>query len=397
MNILFLGSNYFPYGGADSIKTSYIGRLLHLSNNKVLVLNRFGNIPKGKGDIKKHGCYNGVKYMFCTTVYRPSNFFFRSLNKLISPLIEFFVLIKFRIFEKYTVYILNTPYFHRILWYWILSRLLRVKLVYIQTELYSAHSKSPFTKRNRILVDFYSYYFVDAILPISDYLILQSQKCHFRPKYYKLSGLFDFDLMDNKNVHDDSILEVSSKVKNIKYFLFCASLGYFNQFELIIDAFSLLESDNMYLVLVGSGADYQMQEIKDKIIKSDKQSRILIFSDINYNELLYLYKHAIALLAPLENSLRDIARFPQKIAEYSASRVPIITNNTGEISNYFIDRYSAVFADNADSLSFKDAMKWVILNDSESRKIGSNARTLGLNNFDLKCHSDSLSLFLLNL
>lgn len=397
MNILFLGSSYFPYGGADSIKTSYIARLLQLSNNKVLVLNRFGNVPKGKGDIKKHGYYNDVKYMFCTTVHRPSNLFFRSLNKLISPLIEFYVLMKLRIFEKYTVYILNTPYFHRILWYWILSRLFRVKLVYIQTELYSAHSKSPFTKRNRIFVDFYSYYFIDGLLPISDYLILQSQKCHFRPKYYKLSGLFDFDLMDNYNVHDDSILEVSSKAKNIKYFLFCASLGYFNQFELIIDAFSLLESDTMYLILVGSGSDSQMQKITDKIIKSGKQSRILIYSDINYNELLYLYKNAEALLAPLENSLRDIARFPQKIAEYCASGVPIITNNVGEISNFFIDRFSAVFADNMDSLSFKEAMKWVVLNNFESRVIGKNAKTLGMNNFDLKCHSNTFSSFLRNL
>ena len=64
----------------------------------------------------------------------------------------------------------------------------------------------------------------------------------------------------------------------------------------------------------------------------------------------------MGLLIPLDpNSLADIARFSQKIAEYVSTSRPIITSNVGEIPYYFKDKENAIICEYS-AKSYADAM-----------------------------------------
>ena len=72
---------------------------------------------------------------------------------------------------------------------------------------------------------------------------------------------------------------------------------------------------------------------------------VIFIQQIPYVELIEIYESSLGLLIPLDpNSLADIARFSQKIAEYLSSSRPVITNNVGEIPYYFTDRKDIIIS-----------------------------------------------------
>ena len=49
-------------------------------------------------------------------------------------------------------------------------------------------------------------------------------------------------------------------------------------------------------------------------------------------------------MIPLKNTIEDIARFPNKISEYTAAHGLIVTTNFGEVPYYFKDGDNAIVA-----------------------------------------------------
>ena len=77
----------------------------------------------------------------------------------------------------------------------------------------------------------------------------------------------------------------------------------------------------------------------------DRFRDIVLKSNIAYQDLLSLYKRADVLLIPLRDTIQDNARFPHKIGEYTASKRPILSTNSGELKYYFKDGVSALLTE----------------------------------------------------
>ena len=125
-----------------------------------------------------------------------------------------------------------------------------------------------------------------------------------------------------------------------------------------------------------------MEFIKQYISQNCTHSKVQIYNQIPYDELMSLYKNADGLLIPLQDTIQDKARFSQKIAEYLSTQNPIITNNIGDIKMYFKDRYNAYIAKSYTKEAFAEIMSEIIQNPNEAKEIGKKGYKTGLNNFD---------------
>jgi len=71
---------------------------------------------------------------------------------------------------------------------------------------------------------------------------------------------------------------------------------------------------------------------------------IILYNNIPYATLISLYKSADLLIIPLRNNIQDVARFPHKVSEYTASKRPLISSKIGELKHYFVNKESALLA-----------------------------------------------------
>ncbi len=284
--------------------------------------------------------------------------------------------------------ILESPDYHIFLLYVLLAHLLRFKILIIAHEwgptILSTH---PLRKPSVYLFSKTFGYFVDGILPISEFIIQKIQ--HFKRPYIKIPITAEYNSI---SIRKNSVGE--------KYFLYCVYAAYKRVIFRIIDAYVKYSTDvktDTKLILVLSGNDEQISTIKDYIKQVGKERNIYIKNKVPFIELMDLYANALALIIPLDpNSLQDEARFSQKIAEYLSSGSPIISNNVGEIKYYFEDKKNIILCDySADG--FMDAFKWVTHNPDKAKRIGINGFNLGKINFDYRELGDKLHNFMLTL
>ena len=120
---------------------------------------------------------------------------------------------------------------------------------------------------------------------------------------------------------------------------------------------------------------------------------IIVKTKVPFEELNEIYGSSLGLIIPLEpDSIADIARFSQKIAEYVATGRPIITNEVGEIPYYFKDRESAYFA-NYSAQGFYYVMSNMLEDKKKADVVGMNGFNVGRENFDYKTNAMKLIEF----
>lgn len=123
----------------------------------------------------------------------------------------------------------------------------------------------------------------------------------------------------------------------------------------------------------------------DYIVAKKMEHEIIIKRKLPYKELLRLYSDAIALIIPLDpDSEQDKARFSQKIAEYTSSKTPIITNWVGEIPYYFHQGKDVVIAQDYSEKGFSDVFLWCLSHKQELLEIGYQGYQIGKENFNYK-------------
>ena len=135
----------------------------------------------------------------------------------------------------------------------------------------------------------------------------------------------------------------------------------------------------------GIGTNMYLCKIAMDIVAKKMEHEILIKRKLPYKELLRLYSDAIALIIPLDpDSEQDKARFSQKIAEYTSSKTPIITNWVGEIPYYFHQGKDVVIAQDYSEKGFSDVFLWCLSHKQELLEIGYHGYQIGKENFNYK-------------
>lgn len=382
MNIFFLGctQNYSYQFSAANTKVEFLAKgLQRFGDNCILHNGVIGTLAVSRKEVKN---VTGVG----TVITYP-----KRGNQLVSWLFNLPLLIKD--LKKCrrddgNCMVLETPDYHIYLIYVLLARIFKYKIVVISHEwLPTVKSIHPLRRLSASLYTVTFGYFVDGILPISEFIIKKIQ--HFKKPYVKIPVAAEFNQ-----------IEKYPSVTGEKYFLYCVYAVYKNAIFQIIDAFlefKTVSCTDVKLILVLSGSAGQVSIIQNYIKQKGQNGDILIKSKVPYAILMALYANAQALIIPLDpNCLQDEARFSQKIAEYLSSATPIISNNAGEMKYYFKNKENVVLCEYS-TKGFVDSFNWISKHPDEAEQIGINGFYLGKKYFDYRKLSFDLHNFIQSL
>lgn len=386
INIVHVGVSGIPY-----VKSAAVNRCIAIysvfSENtyNVLVINKrsLAKIdPTSK--VEREGKHLNINFQFTSPkLFKPKKFVDRRLNNFFGLINEFKLIFKLGLKKDiHFMFFYPSGNFFELLYYRFFSKIFRFPLVAHYVEYRSKFEKRTkvWDKINDQLFDRYFIFFVDGVIPISEFLINKTNKHNKNLLTLKIPPLVDF----NQFRKDKNNLD--------KYFLYVGSIGYMKAIDLILESFELINNNTYYLFLVLNGKN---EYILKKINKHRKSKLIRVFSNLDYSVLIRFYINAKSLLIPLSNSVQDKARFPQKISEYLASGNPIITTNFGEIRYYFKDGENALVASENTPFEIAGKMRFVIDNPIASKIIGRKGYNTGLKYFDNNSYGAELENFVL--
>ncbi len=381
LRIAFIGGTGFPHRiGAGTTRLSLMAKGLSENQCYVLVINRRGyttnrNIPVTERMGK-------VIYTNSSGIsHRPKSLMKRNWYKIIGAINEILLLKN----KKIQVVIINTRSYWLILNYRIWSKVFNYKLFlsYVEYNSHISRRRNKVLKRiNDIIFEKYVYRLLDGVFPISEFLKNAALKQNSGLPCLKIPVITDFNEYNYR------------KELNDPYFIYCGHAAYDYLIEFIIHSYELIKDNTIGLKLVIYGKPGYFKNIISMVKSSPKKNLTEILSDLPYNKLARYYINALGLLIPLKPSLRDISRFPHKIGEYTAAGNPIITNNYGEIKNYFTDLQNALIADKYDPETYADKMNYVIINPDKAKIIGTNGKLTGMKYFDYRKNCKMMRKFI---
>ncbi len=235
---------------------------------------------------------------------------------------------------------------------------------------------------NDHLFESFVFIFLHGIFPISDMLKKMAFRASPNLPALLIPATVDFNLFSINPHHQD-------------YFIYCGNALYDYTIDFILRSFEKLNNKTHTLVLVLYGEKDPITKVMSMINASKKKDLIKVHSDLAYSELVNLYINARAMLIPLKPSLQDEARFPHKIAEYTASGNPIITTRCGVVKDYFVDMENAYVAAGFDPQLFSNKMQFVIDNPADAKRIGMNGNKTGRKYFNYTECGKSMKQFIM--
>ena len=336
-SIVFLGFSDFPFGLAEAQKIILISKCLIIKGNRVTVICRNGSYRRTEEpELKANGVYDNIEYIYVSgSCFRNEKFIKRRLLEIKGKRNELLLLRKKKKEKRLDFAILSTRSISLIIYYYLLSKWFRFKIILNYVEYYSAMRKNKLQIIQRLndkLFDKYAPLLSDAVFPISEFLINHIKEVSPSKRFLKIPGLTEFEKYNGVEA-----------LKSEKYFLYCGNAGYKEIIQFIIDSFELINNSSAFLYLVINGAESDKKEIEGYIQMKMKKENIKTFSNLSQKELFTLYYNAIALLIPLRPTFQDIARFPHKTGEYLASGNPVISTKYGEVKYYFTDMVNMLF------------------------------------------------------
>lgn len=378
MTIVFVGLAGVPYlGRACDPRLASEANLLS-ARNDVIIINRYSSMktPTLQGVQLEDNAH--VKEIIRR---RKTGKVLSALLYLLSVLAEPWYLFHLRKNSKVSYLHLYTGHYFDFVWYWLIARLIGAKTVNDYVEFRTAKGdRNLYDKVNNYLCDFKGARLWDKCISISNYLAERVTAVNPKIPIIKVTPLCDFSLFDG-NKEEVDITD--------NYLLFCGSAAYFDVVKQIIDAYRASKiQDSTKLLLVLSGSNENVEKVhayfNDAIIRRN----------LAYSQLIAYYKHAYALMIPLRNTIEDIARFPNKICEYTAASGLIVTTNYGEIKYYFKDGDNAVVASECTTESIANKLNEVAEGKYDIMRVKERCYETGRSNFSIEAYRESLNDFL---
>ena len=391
-NAVHVGISGFPFGSAAINKCLAVYESLIPYNVDFLIINNRAvhgkNIPV---PLKKAGTINRMKYVYTSySPYRSDSFLTRNFSQVWGRIREFCLLVdlgRTRSIDFMFYYPTNGSFFE-LLMYRAVSKTFGIRLIahYVEFRTAFVEDINAFDQLKHRLYDKYFMRFVDAVLPISEFLIRQLESRHYHGRYLKVPPLTDFNQF-----------KIDAPPAQEKFFLYVGSAAYLNAIEFITRAFDETLDSDFYLYLVVNGSTEHMIAVEKTIRGLRKRDYVKTFSKLKYSTLIEMYRQAKALLIPLTSNITDVARFPQKISEYLASENPVITTRNGEIPYYFTDMQNALVAEEYAPQAFALKMDLVVTSPTVAAEIGRRGYETGRKFFDLHSYGEELRQLLVEL
>jgi len=390
INIVHVGTSGVPHYKSAAINRCLgIYAIFNADEFKVLALNNRAMhlASEQESTLAVRGKFEHIHYLYTIpSPYKPTSFLKRRWFSFYGRMKELSTLFRLaRKKEMDVMFFYPEGDFFELLAYRCISKLFTIPIISHYVEYRTSFNHENFIERiNDRLFDKRFMFLSDGVIPISEYLINHVKGRKKNIPMFKIPPLADFNFFDKIEKQEDT-----------PNFLYVVSAQYFDPIKLMLDAFSLVKNNTYELrfVLHGSGID----RVKKEIDNHEKKGLIKVYSKLSYEALVQLYKNSSALLIPLSNSLKDEARFPQKISEYLASRNPIITTNFGEIKYYFKAYENALVAPEDTSDALAKELNYVIEHPEKAQEIGNKGYETGRKYFDKLSHQEELIKFTMDI
>lgn len=375
-HIVFVGMYGVPFlRRAMDVRLAYFANLLS-DNYKITIVNRHSLMDYAtKCDIELSESIEILELSRIESQIKGLNVLLYLLSVIKEPFALFWLNRK----EKIDVIHVSSWHFLDFLFYKLLSFFLNSKVVVQYVEYASSKPRrNIYSTINGYISDIWGPKFWDGAICISDYLETHVVTNFSKVKTIKIIPLCDFDFFAN--------------IKEIEgippYLLFCGSSAYSEIIEFIIHSYQKSKiSISHKLILVLSGSEEKLEYFRNI------DPNILLYSNLKYEVLVSYYKSASALLIPLRPNIEDIARFPNKICEYLASRGLIITTANGEILNYFNDEKDSLIAKSYSVDDYSGKLDWLDDNKDLIPILKEKAYSLGKEYFNSNSYDTEIIAF----
>lgn len=363
--VLFCGQSSYPRNdSATANRYQAIAEMTADLGHEVVFVNRLPALQSGENSVPARFTVINV-----SGEVRSPSWLKRQILRQIAPFRELFAIVELHKLRHVSFINIYSQFSVDLLAYYFLAKILRAECILHVVEHRSQFSGRGFFFRvNDILFE--------ALMP------------RMFKKFIAIGGFLQ-KLIIEKNataaialippVSRFDLIEKIPKIRSERpYFLYCASLAYEDVAWFVIEAFLSLKEPNVDLVLVLSGnLSARIREA------SSANGSIKIYSRLDYDVLIGMYKGAYALLIPLRDTAQDCARYPQKITEYLASGRPIISCSLGEIGSNFTNDIDALLSEHYDVGDYANTMRRALDFPERLEEIAKRGHTLGMNMFDV--------------
>jgi len=388
-SVIIYTSGDFPYGMAPENLVRQLALGLNCNNVKVKVV-RF------RGATYNYSNNTGIE---CTNLL-----FSRRVKgevlKLLELLLIFFA-IPISVVRNYfkhkpnAIVLYGIEYFYFILPFWIISKLLRVKILRFITDYYKVSTIVPvWWKKPKLL--FYQLQFkyldkrLDAIITLSQYMAEYSRKngvLNSRiitlPHFIDVVGFCD----TAKQTHTNSKLRIG----------YCGTISESNGIFDLVQAFTDVHSkfSNTELIIIGEPSINDRHRI-EKMLEGYPSS-YSITGLMSRDQIPEALLSCNILVNPRRSGVFAEAGFPTKLGEYFSTKLPVISTRVGDIRSFFTDKNELVLVDADSPLQLSQAIIYLIENVTEAERIGINGYSWAVQNLDYRANTKKLIEFVGNL
>jgi len=154
--------------------------------------------------------------------------------------------------------------------------------------------------------------------------------------------------------------------------LYMGSFFYFSGLPELISSFAMDRKENEYLVLVGGGE--QEAELRNLTAQLEIDTWVRFAGFVSFEDLPRYLSLATVAVNPMQRSVVSNAAFPNKVIQYMAAKLPVVSTRLDGLVQTFGDVSSLVYVDSS-HLVYQAAQK--LYSSPEIAKIGeSNLKTV---------------------
>lgn len=349
----------FPQGNVSTLRySSYLRALAKIGYESYVIVYSPTNMAKNQ--LSRSGTENGICYQYAT---KPSWKSGSILEKCLFLLVGLFKSVLYLVKFKPSVIVLygDNPFFVT-LFYWFVSRVMRVRYIGDRSELPSLKERS-----SKALLAIYEkkQRFFDGMI------IMTKQLCNYYSRFSKKS---DFVFFMPMTIDVNRFSTVVPSKKNYIAVVF----GTHNRDGLAdsIRCYSryVNELNGKYnLLLIGKYNNMPNKDELDSLIsKSGLSDRIHINGPASLEEVPQLLADASCLMTTPTTYVSG--GFPTKLGEYMLSGTPVVATIAGELLDYIEPGKDMLMCYPKEMSKVADHLKYLEDHESEGREIAANAQ-----------------------
>lgn len=185
-----------------------------------------------------------------------------------------------------------------------------------------------------------------------------------------------------------------SEHSHAPYFLWSGDVtGYLDSVLPLVEALSKLhiKHPTVALHILGTVSAQSRKQIRRHQTEHNlPEDSVVLHGHVCEDQLRQLYSEAYAFLVPLQDTVKDQARFPTKIGEYLSCGHPIIATAVGEFRRYAQDGVNAFFYAPGSVDDLASIMSSLLDTEGLVRQVGSAGRALAREHFDFRSYGGVL-------